>query len=38
MKRFLTKHFEIVLYSRFRGMDNEWELYLLPSIKIEKCG
>lgn len=37
MKRFLTKHFEIVLYRRFRDMDNEWELYLLPSIKIEKC-
>ena len=37
MKRFLTKHFEIVLYRRFRNMDDEWELYLLPSIKIEKC-
>lgn len=36
MKRFLTKHFEIVLYRRFRNMDNEWEFYLLPSIKIEK--
>ena len=37
MRKLLTKHFEIVLYRRFRNMDNEWEFYLLPSIKIEKC-
>lgn len=37
MKKFYTKHFVIVLYRRFRDIDNEWEFYLLPSIKIERC-